>query len=157
MIKGCFLKNESGMALVVALVMMIVLTLIGLASTFTSTFEIMLSGEKRKSTNAFYAADGGANVIVLRYQNFVPGRTNYNPFTDPANSNPTNVEATVDFDPLKIGPQEGQSFNNDYAYFWLESRGDDGTGMATRSICIVNLNVQRILARPDSITEDVVN
>lgn len=39
-------KNESGVALVIALVMMTVLTLIGLAASFTSTFEIMLSGEK---------------------------------------------------------------------------------------------------------------
>jgi type IV pilus assembly protein PilX len=58
------IKNESGVALVVALIMMTVLTLIGLASTFTSTFEIMLSGEKRRSTDAFYAADkiGRAHV-----------------------------------------------------------------------------------------------
>lgn len=154
---GHFLKNESGMALVVALVMMTVLTLIGLAASFTSTFEIMLSGEKRRSTDAFYNADSGANVIIPRYVNFVPGRSNYDPFTDPVNSNPTNVVARIDFDPLKIGPPEGESFNNDYAYFWVESRGDDRTGIATRSRCTINLNVYRVLAKSDSSTEVVVN
>jgi hypothetical protein len=154
---GHFLKNESGMALVIALVMMTVLTLIGLAASFTSTFEIMLSGEKRRSTDAFYNADSGANVIIPRYLNFSPGRSNYDPFTDPANSNPTNATARIDFDPLKIGPPEGGSFNNDYAYFWVRSRGDDRTGIATRSTCTVNLNVYRLLAKSDSSTEVVVN
>lgn len=154
---GCFLKNESGVALVVALIMMVVLTLIGLASTFTSTFEIMLSGEKRRSTDAFYGADSGANVIALRFLNFVPNRLNYNPFTDPANNNPTNVRANIDFDPLKIGPPEGGSFLRNYAYFWVESRGEDRTGMAIRSTCTINLNVYRELVPPDSTTEVVVN
>jgi len=145
------------MALVVALIIMIVLTLIGLASTFTSTFEIMLSGEKRRSTDAFYAADSGGNVVILNYQNFVPNSTDYDPFTNPANSKPTpHVAATVKFDPLKMGPPEGESFNNDYAYFWVESTGNDGTGTAIRSTSTVNLNVFRILAKSDSSTEIVV-
>lgn len=146
------------MALVVALIMMIVLTLIGLASTFTSTFEIMLSGEKRRSTDAFYAADSGANVVILNHQNFVPGQVNVNPFAGgQANNKPTNVTVKIDFDPLKIGPPPGESFNNDYAYFWVESTGNDGTGTAIRSTCTVNLNVFRILAKSDSSTEIVVN
>ncbi|MBM4348622.1 MAG: hypothetical protein FJ106_01850 [Deltaproteobacteria bacterium] len=65
-----FLKDQSGVALVVALIIMIVLTLIGLAATFTSTFEIMLSGQKRGSTDAFYAADGGIQAILANRANF---------------------------------------------------------------------------------------
>jgi hypothetical protein len=51
------MKDQSGAALVVALIMIVVLTLIGLASTFSSTFEISLSGNKRLSTDAFYNAE----------------------------------------------------------------------------------------------------
>jgi len=152
-----FIKNESGVALVVALIMMTVLTLIGLASTFTSTFEIMLSGEKRRATDAFYSADSGANVILIRYVNFAPGRINYDPFTDPANSNPTNVVAKIDFDPFKKGPPTGFGFNSNFAYFWVESKGNDGTGMANRSTCTIDLNAVRVLPKDDSITEVVVN
>lgn len=152
------LKNDSGMALVVALVMMVVLTLIGLASTFTSTFEIMLSGEKRRSTDAFYNADSGGNVLIRRYENFVPGRRNYDPFTENSgNTNPTKVVARIDYDPLKIGPQEGDSFNMDYAYFWVESTGRDSTGSTIRATCTVNLNVVRKILQHDSITEVTVN
>lgn len=66
------LKNQSGLALVVALIMMIVLTLIGFASTFTSTFEIKLSGNKRASTDAFYAAEGGVQATLANSANFTP-------------------------------------------------------------------------------------
>jgi hypothetical protein len=65
-------KNQSGAALVIALIMMIVLTLIGLASTFTSTFEISLSGNKRGSTDAFYAAEGGVQATLANSANFNP-------------------------------------------------------------------------------------
>ncbi len=58
------------MALVVALIMMIVLTLIGLAATFTSTFEMMLSGHKRGATNAFYVADAGIQATLANRTNF---------------------------------------------------------------------------------------
>lgn len=51
------IKDQSGTALVIALIMIVVLTLIGLASTFSSTFEISLSGNKRLSTDAFYNAE----------------------------------------------------------------------------------------------------
>ena len=57
------LKEQSGAALVIALIMIVVLTLIGLASTFTSIFETKLSGIKRESTSAYYAADAAAQAV----------------------------------------------------------------------------------------------
>jgi len=83
--KGMFLKDQSGAAIVVALIMIIILTLIGLASTFTSNFEIKLSGNKRASTDAFYTADAGVQLALVNIANFnLPG--NYeavNPATLP--------------------------------------------------------------------------
>jgi Tfp pilus assembly protein PilX len=67
------LKDQSGAALVVALIMIIVLTLIGLASTFTSTFEIKLSGNKRASTDAFFATDAGLQSVRANQANFTMG------------------------------------------------------------------------------------
>ena len=55
------LEDQSGTALVVALVMIVVLTFIGLTSMFTATFETSLSGNKRLSTDAFYAAETRTN------------------------------------------------------------------------------------------------
>jgi hypothetical protein len=64
------LGNQSGMALVVALLMIVLLSLIGIASSSNSTFEIKLSGNKRGSTDAFYTADGGAKSVLPDIANF---------------------------------------------------------------------------------------
>jgi hypothetical protein len=64
------LREESGTALIIALIMIVVLTLIGLSSTFTSIFETKLSGLKRESTNAYYVADAGAQVVFNNTNNF---------------------------------------------------------------------------------------
>jgi len=64
------LRNESGVALVVALLMIVILSLIGLASSSTSTFEIKLSGNKRGVTDAFYTAEAGAQSVMANTGNF---------------------------------------------------------------------------------------
>jgi Tfp pilus assembly protein PilX len=64
------LDNQSGAALVVALLMIVILSLIGIASSSNSTFEIRLSGQKRGSTDAFYTADGGAKAVLPDVANF---------------------------------------------------------------------------------------
>jgi len=64
------LKDQSGAALVIALIIMVVLTVIALASSFTSIFEIKLSGNKRGMTDAFYTADGGVQAVLPNIANF---------------------------------------------------------------------------------------
>jgi hypothetical protein len=64
------LGNQSGVALVVALLMIVILSLIGIASSSNSTFEIKLSGNKRGSTDAFYTADGGTKSVLPILANF---------------------------------------------------------------------------------------
>jgi Tfp pilus assembly protein PilX len=53
------LKNQSGIAFVIALLMLLVLTLIGVASVSLSSFETNIAGNERLYNLAFYAADGG--------------------------------------------------------------------------------------------------
>ncbi len=57
--KRLVLKDEKGVALVIALIMLLVLTLIGMASVSSSVFEAKISGNDRFGTAAFYAAKGG--------------------------------------------------------------------------------------------------
>jgi Tfp pilus assembly protein PilX len=64
------LGNQSGAALVVALLMIVMLSLIAIASSSNSTFEIRLSGNKRGSTDAFYTADDGAKAVLPDITNF---------------------------------------------------------------------------------------
>jgi len=121
--------NQSGAALVIALVMMIVLTLIGLASIFSSTFEIKISGNKRCSTDSFYAADSGVQVVEARVENFNINLYNagtYNPFTDPNNINPTNAQVTITHDTTQEGAPRGHGFsatNFEFEHFLIASTG----------------------------------
>ncbi len=64
------LRNQSGAALVIALVMIIVLTLIALATTLSSNFENMLAGNKRGSTDCFYTADSGIQASLSNHSHF---------------------------------------------------------------------------------------
>ncbi len=69
--KSGLLRNQCGAALVIALVMIVVLTLIGLASTYTSIFEVKLSGNKRGTTSAFYTAEAGGESVLASISNFM--------------------------------------------------------------------------------------
>ncbi len=128
--KNSILKNQSGAALVIALVMMIVLTLIGLASIFSSTFEIKLSGNKRCSTDAFYAADSGVQVLVANVNNFNPGTHAYpyDPFTDKVANpdNPTKAAANITYITAQLGAPRGYGFsalNFEFEHFLIQSTG----------------------------------
>jgi hypothetical protein len=59
-------KNEKGVALVIALIMLIILTFIGISSISSSVFETKISGNERVGSSAFYAAEGGVNVGISR-------------------------------------------------------------------------------------------
>ena len=64
------LNDQSGFALVIALMMMAVLTLLGIAAMSSSTVEITLSGNKRGATNALYIADTSTQSALASTDNF---------------------------------------------------------------------------------------
>src|SRR5512137_1006454 len=66
MMKRSVLKDQNGVALVVALIMLLVLTLIGMSSISSSYYETKISGNDRFGTAAFYAAKGGVEVGINR-------------------------------------------------------------------------------------------
>lgn len=51
------LGDEKGIAMVVALVILLVLTLVGFSSINTTTFEANIAGNERLGTEAFYATE----------------------------------------------------------------------------------------------------
>jgi len=54
-----FPNDQRGVALVIALVMLLVLTLIGIASVSMTSYESSIAGNERLYNLAFYTADGG--------------------------------------------------------------------------------------------------
>ena len=53
------INQQKGIALVIALVMLLVLTLVGLSAVSMTNFETNISGNQRVYNLAFYTADGG--------------------------------------------------------------------------------------------------
>jgi hypothetical protein len=125
--------DQSGAALVIALLMMIVLTLVGMGAIFTSTFEVQMSGNKRGSTDSFYAAESGLQVALANIDDFNPTRyvdNRYNPFTDPSNPNPTHATVSIDYLPNQHGAPRGlgvSATNFEFMYFNIQSIGQDQT------------------------------
>jgi Na+-transporting methylmalonyl-CoA/oxaloacetate decarboxylase gamma subunit len=62
--ENIILTNKKGVALIIALLMLLVLTLIGISSISTTTFETSISGNERVKTDAFYAAEAGIQVGI---------------------------------------------------------------------------------------------
>jgi hypothetical protein len=151
-----FLKDESGAVLVIALIMMVIFTMIGIAGSFTSIFEIIISGHKRGSTNAFYSADSGVQVVVANINNFdLPGRyTNkkYDPFSDDTNPNPnpTGAKIIINYDDTQVGAPRGSGFsatgNFEFVHYVIESTGTDRIEMgSTPSTCMIEQKVVRLI------------
>lgn len=76
-VKG--LSDEKGVALVIALIMLLILTFIGISSISTTTFETNISGNERVGTVAFYASEAvfqmGLKRVPRSYYEPIP-RTN---------------------------------------------------------------------------------
>jgi len=68
-------KDQKGVALVVALIMLLVLTLIGMSSISSTYYEAKISGNDRFGAVAFYAAKGGVDVGIRQ----LPVLTAYGP------------------------------------------------------------------------------
>jgi len=56
------IKNESGSVLIIALLILVLLTIIGISASTTSTIDIQIAGNEKLYKIAFYAADGGTEL-----------------------------------------------------------------------------------------------
>lgn len=96
------LKNQKGVALVVALIMLLILTILGINAVTTTTFETSIVGNQRIYNTAFYSADGGMEDFRLRSSSnyeILNGITTS--FSEVIPGSPSSITYNVSF--LKIG------------------------------------------------------
>ena len=66
------INNESGVVMIVCLSLLLMLSLIGIASISTSNTDMDIAGNEFKNTGAFYAAESGlekaAAAIITNYE-----------------------------------------------------------------------------------------
>lgn len=60
--KKQFLNNKDGSITVLALILLVLLTLLGIAATTTSSIEVQIAGNDDRHKKALYEADGGTEV-----------------------------------------------------------------------------------------------
>jgi len=147
------LRDQSGIVLVITMIMLVVLTLIGIASIVTSTLEMRLSGNKRGVTDAFYVADSGIQVVLSNPYNFdLPekfGSNKYNPLTGPNNPNPIGAKAFVEYLPGQKGAPRGHGISAtqfDFEHYVVESSGEDQMELnPIRSRCTIQQKVIKLV------------
>lgn len=66
------LIEGKGVALIIALLILLVLTLIGISSISTTTFETNIAGNERLKAEAFYASEAGIQVGINQLPNTDP-------------------------------------------------------------------------------------
>ena len=64
--------DERGIVLIVALMLLLVLTILGIGSISTTSFESIISGNERLANVAFYAAEAGIQRGVNQVPNTTP-------------------------------------------------------------------------------------
>jgi len=64
--------NERGIALIIALLVLLVLTLIGISAISTTTFENRISGNERAAAEAFYTAEAGLEKGLAQLPSTAP-------------------------------------------------------------------------------------
>lgn len=69
------IANDRGSALVVALLILVLLTLMGISATTTSTIEVQMAGNEKFHEMAFYAAESGWQEALNWLDRQYPGIT----------------------------------------------------------------------------------
>jgi Tfp pilus assembly protein PilX len=73
------LKNEKGSAIIAAMMILVLLTIIGIAATNTSTFESQIIGNEHRYQIDFYVADSGWKEGAMWLENSGAPPPNANP------------------------------------------------------------------------------
>jgi hypothetical protein len=138
--------------MVLALIMLLILSLIGLGASYNSIYEIKLSGNKRGTVDAFYAADSGvqvvlANTVNFNLENFVSDK--YDPFTDLSDPNLTQMKVIIEHQSNRKGPPRGfgiSAVNVDFAHYVVESTGGDRLELSpVNATCTIYQKVVRLV------------
>lgn len=141
---GCFqrrLKDERGMALVLAIAMLLILTILGAVSWNASNRQIGSAGELQSNYQAFFAAQRGIEYalnrdVLMSMSGSVDLATNdHKPIIDAGNSVAVGrgeiqageiVDAGPGEVPLRLRARYGSDFGANYYFISVEARGPRG-------------------------------
>ncbi len=77
------LRDERGIALILAMLILLVVTLIGISAVNTTIYDNLIAGNKRASEEAFYVAEAGINEFMGRFREDATYKISDNDPTNP--------------------------------------------------------------------------
>lgn len=77
------LRDERGIALILAMLILLVVTLIGISAVNTTIYDNLIAGNKRASEEAFYVAEAGINEFMGRFREDATFKISDNDPTNP--------------------------------------------------------------------------
>jgi hypothetical protein len=112
------LKNEKGSVTILAVILLVLLTLLGMAAIDTSSIETQIAGNEVRHKLAFYSAESAAAYVawspdLYGPDNTTPGDPHF--FPNPT-SGASYVHYTTEQNPDPIGAAGTQSFNGQVTY-----------------------------------------
>ena len=100
------INNEKGSLILVSMVILVILTLIGIAATNTSNLEIQITANDREYKTTFYNADSGISWAVATFnENDVDP---VNPFAPVPNMNPNPLPGAANQFPEELAAGDGR-------------------------------------------------
>jgi Tfp pilus assembly protein PilX len=100
-------RREEGFVLFLAIFVLLIVTVAGLATMLTTTMDLTLSGNETKVSKVFYAADSGVGYSAARLRsdvNFVGGTMPVGVSSNYGGSTAGDIQVTITR-PLQIGQQ----------------------------------------------------
>jgi type IV pilus assembly protein PilX len=135
--RHCSRGRQHGAALITALVLLVILTMLGLSSMTTNTMEERMSANAQEKNRAFQAAEAGIEIAMTNADSFNINNTISNPLTG-TDSNFGSYGATVTYAAgfrQETPPRRGSGWDTSYAlyHFDVSSTADTASG-STKTI-----------------------
>lgn len=142
-------QNEDGVALILVMVMLVMLTFIGLAALSTSSTELFLSANYRRGREAFQLAEGMAEEALVDNTNFIvpaggPGTTSALAAgtvtdTDPSNNQTVTARGTVTYTSTGPAPAgSGMGTKVKANYFIVDTNGTGSLGAVSNQELVMS-------------------
>jgi Na+-transporting methylmalonyl-CoA/oxaloacetate decarboxylase gamma subunit len=125
MTERIFLKNKNGVVIIIALLMLLVLTLIGISAISTTTFDTNISGNERVGADAFYASEAGLQVAINQLPDTKPIlKTKLKEDSDYWSGGPTDKGNPKSLQNLGLYPQAGFDSSWGFKRFQVNTTGE---------------------------------
>ena len=126
------LRNRKGVALVIALIMLLLLTFIGISAISTTTFETNISGNERVGTVAFYASEAIFQKGLDQLPDTTPFATNIGADSYGWSGHPTDKESPTGLTPFGLHSRAG--FDSSWAFKRFQINATGESFSATKEI-----------------------